>query len=85
MKNAVFWEVTPGGCYKNRRTRNKFLSRRFLSPEAIRSSETSVLTRVTLCHIPEDGICHSYRRENLRAYKLKPVCYSWQYNYYLAA
>jgi hypothetical protein len=32
--------------------------------EAIRSSETSVHTRSTQYHIPEDGILHSHRREN---------------------
>jgi hypothetical protein len=36
--------------------------------EAIRSSETSVLTRPTLLNIPDDGILHSHRRENLIFY-----------------
>jgi hypothetical protein len=36
-----------------------------LKMEAIRSSETWVHTRSTRRHIPEDGILHSQRRENL--------------------
>jgi hypothetical protein len=43
-----------------------------LKMEAIRSSETSVHTRSTRRHIPEDGILHSHCCENLKSYLL--VC-----------
>jgi hypothetical protein len=39
-----------------------------LMVEAIRSFETSVLTRSTWRNIPEDGILHNHRRENLISY-----------------
>jgi hypothetical protein len=39
--------------------------------EAIRSSETSVSKIRTRRHIPEDGILHSYRRENLKSHNIK--------------
>jgi hypothetical protein len=40
-----------------------------LKMEAIPSSETSVHTRSTQRHIPEDGILHSHRPENLKSYE----------------
>jgi hypothetical protein len=42
--------------------------------EAIRSSETSVLTRVTRRHIPDDGVLHSHHRENQKSYMIKRCC-----------
>jgi hypothetical protein len=36
--------------------------------KAKRSSETSILTRATWHIIPEDGILHSYSRENFKSY-----------------
>jgi hypothetical protein len=39
-----------------------------LKMEAIRSSETSVHTRSTRLHIPEDSILHSHHCENLKSY-----------------
>jgi hypothetical protein len=39
-----------------------------LMMEEMRFSETSVFTRATRLHIPEDGIVHSHRRENPKSY-----------------
>jgi hypothetical protein len=42
-----------------------------LKMEAICSSETSVHTISSRRHIPEDGVIHSHRRENLKSYYIK--------------
>jgi hypothetical protein len=50
-----------------------------LKMEAIRPSETSVHTRSTRRHIPEDGILHSHRRENFRSYILLLVFHAMKH------
>jgi hypothetical protein len=47
-----------------------------LMMEALRSSETSVSTRATRRHIPEDDMLYSHRRENLKSH----IFYDGEYN-----
>jgi hypothetical protein len=76
MKNAIFWDVAPhrscvnlqfGGMYRLHlqppaHAGSLLVDFSTLKMEAICSSETSVHTRSTQCHIPEDGILHrSYK------------------------
>jgi hypothetical protein len=49
-----------------------------LMMESPRSSETSVLRVTIRRNIPEDGILHSHRRENLKSYMTRLINETWQ-------
>jgi hypothetical protein len=68
--NVVFWAMAPRSVRRLLITVNVPNSPSIvaLMMEAFRSSETSLITRATRRHIPEDDIRHSHRRENLKSY-----------------
>jgi hypothetical protein len=75
LKNAVFWDVAPCTSCMNWRLGGTF--RLHLQGRKIRERETSVSRWWTSVHIgsrrhhiPENGILHSHRLENLKSYKL---------------
>jgi hypothetical protein len=61
---------TTGGCYLLLTLLLALLISSNLIKEAIYSSETSVLTRVTRRHMPEKDILYIHRRKKLESYKI---------------
>jgi hypothetical protein len=74
MKNAVFWDVAPytscvNRCFKGMHglhLQGRKNPRARIQLEQVAAA--TVHTRSTRRHIPEDGILHSHRRENLKSY-----------------
>jgi hypothetical protein len=70
FKNAVFWDVAPCKSCVNRLFGGTY--RLHLQGRIIGERGTSVnrwlQTKSIRRHIPEDGILHSHRRENLKPY-----------------
>jgi hypothetical protein len=88
LKNAVFWDVVRRvdlvwidvseeciacSLQPPAHSGSSLADYSTLKMEAIRSSETSVHTRSTRRHIPEDRILYNYRCNNLKSY----TCFSF--------
>jgi hypothetical protein len=58
MKNAVFWDVAPCSLQPPAQADFSLADFSTLKMEAMRFSETSVHTRSTRRHIPDDGILY---------------------------
>jgi hypothetical protein len=70
MKNAVFWDVTPCGSCKNRCFASIIRVRRIGELGTILAvTSNRPRQHATRRNIPDDGILHSPRRENLKSYK----------------
>jgi hypothetical protein len=72
-EDAVFWNVTLCGSCKSRHFGGTYRfhhqgGKNQRAMNNVSSSETSVLTRVTLPNTPEDTILHSHRLGNLKSY-----------------
>jgi hypothetical protein len=73
IEEVVFWDVALCNLQPPAHTGSSLADFSTLKMEAIRSSETSVKTRPTQRHIPEDDILHSHLCENLKSYKISIV------------
>jgi hypothetical protein len=83
LKSSILWDITPCRPLKvNVRQATCFTLVSCLAysstvkMEAKCSSETSVdIQRTTRCYIPEDGILHNHRCENLKYYGASSISY----------
>jgi hypothetical protein len=71
LKSAVFWDVVPCGSCNNRcfgGTRRLYLRSSLADFSTLKMEATSVTTKPTCRHTPEDGILHNDRCNYLKSY-----------------